>query len=140
MNPSPEFVADLQQHQQLCTELLAIVERESQQLRQDHSPLGAEDATARKNLLPRLDRSLDKLRRHRAEWQRLSPAERAGYPEVDALLRRNQELSMRILMLDRENEQSLLRRGMVPPGHLPPAQRQRPHLVADLYRRQGVAV
>ena len=37
----------------------------------------------------------------------------------------------------RENEQALLRRGMIPPRHLPSAHRQRPHFVADIYRRQG---
>lgn len=138
MNAPIEFVNDLTQHLNLCTELMALVERESQELHRDNSPLEGENAGARKNLLPRLDRSLDKLRRHRAEWQRLSPGERAGFPEIASLLRRNQEITMRILMLDRENEQTLLRRGLVPPAHLPPAQRQRPHLVADFYRRQGV--
>ena len=138
MNTPLEFVSDLNQHLALCTELHALAERESQELRREDSPLGGPSDDARKNLLPRLDQSLAKLRRHRAEWQRLNPAERAGFPEVASLLRRNQELTMRILMLDRENEQTLLRRGMVPPAHLPPAQRQRPRLVADLYRRQGV--
>jgi hypothetical protein len=37
--------------------------------------------------------------------------------------------------LDRENEQLLLRRGLIPPKHLPPVQRQRPHYVASLYQR-----
>jgi len=46
---------------------------------------------------------------------------------------------MRIIVLDRENEQALLRKSLVPPRHLPPANRQRPHFVADLYRRQSVA-
>lgn len=138
MNAPIEFVNDLNQHLSICTELLSLVERESQELRREGSPLEGDSASLRKNLLPRLDRSLAKLKRHRAEWQRLNPAERAGFPEVASLLRRNQEITMRVLMLDRENEQTLLRRGMVPPRHLPPAQRQRPQLVADLYRRQGV--
>ncbi len=43
---------------------------------------------------------------------------------------------MKIIVLDRENEQVLLRKGMVPARHLPSADRQRPHFVADLYRRQ----
>jgi hypothetical protein len=44
---------------------------------------------------------------------------------------------MKILVLDRENEQTLLRRGLIPAQHLPPAQRQRAHYVSDLYKRQG---
>jgi len=39
--------------------------------------------------------------------------------------------------LDRENEQALLRRSLVPARQLPSVNRQRPHFVADLYRRQG---
>jgi hypothetical protein len=42
---------------------------------------------------------------------------------------------MRMIILDRENEQLLLRRGLIPPKHLPPVQRQRPHYVAGLYQR-----
>ena len=57
--------------------------------------------------------------------------------EIPALLRQNQDLIMKIIVLDRENEQALLRRGLVPPKHLPPAERQRPHFVANLYRRQS---
>ncbi len=75
------------------------------------------------------------LRVHRAAWQQLRPEVRAQHQELTALLRSNQALVMKIIVLDRENEQALLRRGLVPPRHLPPAQRQRPHFVADLYRR-----
>ncbi len=55
------------------------------------------------------------------------------------LLRQNQDLTMKIIVLDRENEQNLLRRGLVPARELPSVNRQRPHFVADLYRRQGAA-
>ena len=44
---------------------------------------------------------------------------------------------MKIIMLDRENEQSLLRKGMIPVQQLPAAQRQQAHFVTELYRRQG---
>ena len=57
------------------------------------------------------------------------------------LLREIQDVIMKVIFLDRENEQALLRKGLVPAKHLPSANRQRPHFVADLYRRQtdGVA-
>ena len=44
---------------------------------------------------------------------------------------------MKIVLLDRENEQALLRRGLVPTTQLPSVNRQRPHFVAELYRRGG---
>jgi hypothetical protein len=53
------------------------------------------------------------------------------------LLRQNQDQTMKIILLDRENEQCLLRRGLVPTRELPSANRQRPNFVADLYRRGG---
>ena len=55
------------------------------------------------------------------------------------LLRQNQDLTMKIIVLDRENEQNLLRRGLVPPRELPSVNRQRPHFVADLHVSQGAA-
>jgi hypothetical protein len=72
-------------------------------------------------------------------WQKFSLDERARHPEIGMLLRQNQDLTMKIILLDRENEQSLLRRGLVPPRELPSVNRQRPHFVAELYRRQGAS-
>jgi hypothetical protein len=137
MNPNPAMAADLQAHLALCQEILTLVESESQALRHAEARLAFETYQAKKNLLPRLNQSLNQIRQHRANWQQLDSAQRARFPEVPGLLRQNQDLIMKIIVLDRENEQVLLRRGLVPPQHLPPAQRQRPHYVADLYRRQG---
>jgi hypothetical protein len=52
-------------------------------------------------------------------------------------LRQNQDITMKLIVLDRENEQGLLRRGLLPASELPSANRQRPHYVADLYKRRG---
>ncbi|MBI5800614.1 MAG: hypothetical protein HZA92_07790 [Verrucomicrobia bacterium] len=134
---SDPITSDLGQHLSLCQEILALVERESLALRQGDEARRFEFYQSRKALLPRLDESLSRIKRQRLDWQRLPSAERARQPAVTGLLRQNQDLIMKILVLDRENEQQLLRRGLVPPKHLPPAERQRPHFVADLYRRQG---
>ena len=131
------MVADLQGHLTLCQEILQLVEAERHTLQHSQAGLAFESYQAKKNLLPRLNQSLNQIRQHRATWQKLSPAERAQFPDVPGLLRQNQDLIMKIIVLDRENEQALLRQGLVPPRQLPAAQRQRPHFVADLYRRQG---
>jgi hypothetical protein len=132
------LVDDLREHLKLCEEILALVQRESQSLRDPSQPSQFGVCQERKSILPRLDASLNALRRERSLWQQMTPAQRAEYPQVPVLMRQNQDLIMKILVLDRENEQALLRRGMVPPRHIPPAARQRPHFVADLYRRNGV--
>jgi len=142
MIPSHSEVAttlarELQENLLFCQEALDLVTREHRTLRESDAFDSRTFHERRKTLLPRLDKFLDTLPKHRAAWLRLSSEERARHPEVGALLRANQDSIMRIIVLDRENEQALLRHGLVPPQHLPPAQRQRPHFVADLYRRQG---
>ncbi len=137
MNLLPEMLNDLQAHLALCHELLETLEKERQLLRQEQTPSLFEVYQTKKNLLPRLNQSLDKLRKHRVNWQRLNSTERAQYPEVGPLLRQNQDLIMKIIVFDRENEQGLLRRGLIPAREIPPANRQRPNFVAELYRRQA---
>jgi hypothetical protein len=139
MIPPEDIVDDLKKHFTLCQELLLTVEREGQTLRRADNPSLFEFYQLRKNLLPRLNQSLDTLRRHRVRWQKFSLDERARYPEIGMLLRQNQDLTMKIILLDRENEQCLLRRGLVPARELPSVNRQRPHFVAELYRRQGAS-
>jgi len=137
MSSPDEIVKDLKQHFALAQEVLAVIEREGQALRRPDTPSLFEFCQLKKNLLPRLNQSLDTLRKHRINWQKFSLDERARYPEIGMLLRQNQDLTMKIILLDRENEQSLLRRGLVPARELPSPNRQRPHFVAELYRRRG---
>lgn len=136
-NELAAIAADLRAHMALCEEVLATVTREGQALRGEETSNAFEFFHERQSVLPRLDESLGRLKRHRQTWQRVPGPDRARHPEITALLRSAQELIMRIIVLDRENEQALLRRGLVPPRHLPPAQRQRPHYVVDLYRRHA---
>jgi flagellar biosynthesis/type III secretory pathway chaperone len=138
MNTPQEIVEQLNEHLGVCRELLQATEEEGQTLRRSGKPSLMEFYQRKKDLLPRFNQSLDGLRKHRVNWQRLNLDERARWPEVGMLLRKNQDLTMKIIVLDRENEQALLRRGLVPPRELPSVNRQRPHFVADLYRRQGV--
>ena len=131
------LAATLRQHLVLAEEFHTLVERESQALHASDRPTPDDFVETKKNLLARLIKSLDELKQHRSRWHELSQEERARHPEIPPLLRQNQDQIMKVIMLDRENEQALLRRGLVPPRHLPSANRQRPHFVADLYRRQN---
>jgi hypothetical protein len=139
MKPSPglpttqSLMDGLQAHLELCAEVLELVTGESEALRETDTFASQTFAQQRNALLPRLTQSLESLRRTREAWQQLDPAARARQPEAESLMRRNQDLIMKIIVLDRENEQALLRRGLVPPGQLPAANRQRPHVVAAQY-------
>jgi hypothetical protein len=139
MSLPSEIIDELQARLALCQEVLDVIEREGHALRRTDNPSLFEFFQLRKNLLPRLNQSLDTLRKHRVNWQKFSPDERARHSEIGSLLRQNQDLTMKIILLDRENEQSLLRRGLIPAGDLPSVNRQRPHFVAELYRRQGTS-
>ncbi len=136
MNFVPQMLTDLRGLQTICRELLSLAERESQLLRSEPSGAINEATHTRRSLLLRLNEALDRARQHRVSWQGLSAADRAAQPEVGFLVRQVQDLIMRVILLDRDNEQGLLRRGLIPAREIPSAQRQRPHFVADLYRRQ----
>ncbi|MGA3181617.1 MAG: hypothetical protein ABSF38_14845 [Verrucomicrobiota bacterium] len=136
MNFPSNLIEELESHLTICRELLAIAQGESQALRREDNPSLFEYYQLKKNLLPRLNQTLDSLRKLRVQWQSLSSDERARHPQIGPLLRRNQDMAMKFILLDRENEQGLLRRGLVPARQLPSVNRQRPHFVAELYRRQ----
>ncbi|HWI60092.1 MAG TPA: hypothetical protein VNZ22_22895 [Bacillota bacterium] len=132
-----ELTRDLQAHLALCQETLDLAARENQALASPAGYQSFEFYQQRKDLLPRLDQSLMLLRNWRQRWQEVSPAERARCPEVKALFQSVQDLLMKVLLLDRENQQALLRQGLLPARHLPAAAVQQPHCVADLYRRHS---
>jgi hypothetical protein len=127
---------DLEAHLDLCREVLALIEREAIALRDAETGVQFGFFQEKKTLLARLEQSVEALKYRRQEWAAVPLPQRAQHRDIDNLLRQNQDLIMKIIVLDRENEQNLLRRGLVPSRHLPPPNRQRPHFVADLYRRQ----
>jgi hypothetical protein len=137
MSSFSDFTRDLKSHRALCEAILAQTARENAALRSTTDTISSESAAQRKKFLADLTDSLDKIREHRIAWMRLEPSVRQGHPEIAELLRENQDLIMRILVLDRENEQALLRKGLVPLRHVPSANRQRPHFVSNLYQRNS---
>ena len=136
MNALHQMLADLRQLHSISRELLTLAENEAHALRHDGMAELRVAGDRRRELLPRLDETLEKIRAHRKQWQLLAAGERAAQPEIGYLLRQTQDLIMRVVLLDRENEQGLLRRGLIPAREIPSAQQQRPHFVANLYRRQ----
>jgi hypothetical protein len=130
-----QLAKDLQDQLRLYGKILAIVEKENIALKSTDS--NDQAGQARKEVLPDLEASLTTLKKHRERWLKVPEPTRAQHPEIAGLLRQNQDVIMKIIVLDRENEQTLLRKGLVPPRHLPPAKRNQPHYVADLYKRGG---
>jgi hypothetical protein len=130
---------DLREHLGICHECLALFTVENRMLRNSPDWQPQELHEQRKRLLPRLESVLIKLRSARESWQKSALAERNRCGEINNLFQELQSLLPRILMLDRENQQELLRRGALPPSHLPPVQSQQPNFVSSLYRRHAAA-
>ena len=137
MSHPSEIGTVLRENLALYRELLTVVESECGELRESTGGPLARHYDARKKLLPRLADSLRPLSRARAIWQGTDAGGRAAHPEVGELIRESQDLLMKIIVLDRENEQALLRQGRLGARDLPSVNRQRPHFVSELYRRQG---
>ncbi|MEJ5237974.1 MAG: hypothetical protein WHT82_06420 [Limisphaera sp.] len=129
----------LQQYRALCEETLDLYLREHQALHQGGEYQPFQFYRHRKDLLPRLEAALTELRRWRGLHRSGATRPRAPSTELRRITDQVQTMLMRILQLDRENQQALLRRGLLPARHLPPAAAQQPHFVADLYRRHSPA-
>ena len=126
----------LQDHNRLCGEILAVIQQEHQQLKAGTVDDLSKLQSGREGMLERLTHGQSAISEHKEAWMRLSPAERQQHPDIAGALKQSTDLIMKIVSLDRENEQLMLRNKLVPPSHLPPAERQNPNLVAKLYKDQ----
>jgi hypothetical protein len=132
--PLETLVDELQEYFKICDEVHFIVRRENQLLK-SLDPKGIyQYQQSRKDLLERLTDGQMRLSIHKTSWLRVPSNIKAKHPEVAALIRQSLDLIMKTIVLDRENEQLLLRHQMVPANRLPPANRQNPHFVARLYK------
>jgi len=127
-----DLALDLNAFRLICDEALTLATDESRSLSNANDYKPGEFNQKRKYLLPELESGLMKLRKQRQSRRQTTQPE-----EIKNLFHTIQSLLMKILLLDRENQQSLLRRGLVPAKHLPPAAAQRPHYVAGLYQQHS---
>ena len=132
-----ELTGQLRDFLRLCEEILALTGCENQALTTADGYQPFEFYQGRKALLSQLDSALNRLPIWRRAWQQLSAGERAQYPEVKSLLQTVQDSVVKILLLDRENQQALLRQGLLPARHIPPFAAQQPHYAARIYRRHS---
>ncbi len=137
MTTLPTLTAALLEQRRIATEVLGLVELEAAALGNGGS-LPSETAAAKQRLLPRLASAARNLRQQRELWQHLSPEERGSMLGALDDLRCTQELLMKVILRDRENEQRLLRAGAVPARHFSKVQPQASaHFVANLYRKNA---
>ncbi len=133
-----EMTHDLRRYLGLCDEILNLATQENLALggQSAYDPEFFQDQ--RRTLLPNLEQMLARLRSRRLVWQTSSRNERENCTEITPLFQQIQDQLMKVLLLDRENQQIMLRRGMVPPSHLPnPA--PRPNYLASVYQRHAIS-
>jgi hypothetical protein len=132
-----DLIQELRSYQELCREFLNLFIDENQALRRSQPWSPGPFTEQRKRLLPRLESGLIRLRSFRQWWERMPAGQRESCGELKDLFRDIQNLLPRLLLLDRDNQQEMLRRGVVPATQLPPAASQRPNFVASLYQRHA---
>ena len=133
----PDLLRDLRLFAAVGEEALALAAREHQALAgaADYEPF--EFCRLRKDLLVRLESLIMDIRHWRQLWQQISPLERGRCPDVNDVIQMLQDLLVKILQLDRENQQALLRRGLVPARHVASCAAPPSNYVANLYRRHN---
>ena len=133
-----QLAADLRSFLSLCEEALTLGTCENQSLADNTNYRPQEFLHRRKSLLSGLDAALMSLKKQRVAWQQFDQADRQHSDEIKSLFQTVQGVLMKLLLLDRENQQALLRRGLVPTQHLPAAAAQHPNFVTSLYRRHSM--
>jgi hypothetical protein len=139
--PTANFAAqvadDLRAFLSLCEEALALATCENQVFTAGPEYQPSAFLPRRKSMLSSLNQAVVNLKNIRRVWQQTDPAERDRCGEVKSLFQAVQGTLMKVLLLDRENQQAMLRRGLVPVQHLPAAAAQRPHFVTGLYQKHS---
>lgn len=107
MTPDPSPADILRAHVAICSELHTLFLEENRVLRSTGAPPSEELLARKREFLPRLDASLDQLRRVNENAARFTP-------EEQALVQEGRKKLMQLLMLDRENERLLLRASLPP--------------------------
>ena len=127
----------LREHLGVCEDLLRLAQREAESLRQPGPFQAAQIQAERKALLARLDSSARSVASQRDRGSPLSAPGGETPPELADLVRTTLDTIMRVLVIDRENEANLLRRGLLPARALPRAEQSQPSFVARTYQRHA---
>jgi hypothetical protein len=130
---------DLLTFARVCEDVLSLAQREHQALSGPGAYDNQEFHQRRGQLLPNIESLVRKFRGHCVAWRQLPQSQRDRFEEMKRLFQTIQNLVMRVLVLDRENQQAMLKRGIVPVQHIPEAAARQPHYVADMYRKNSFA-
>ena len=120
----------LQEHMAACEHTYKVMLDENRMLKAANSPPTDEFLDQKRAALSRLDGTLAKVRTLREAFTDLTPKHRA-------IIQKTQQIVLKALLLDRENEQMLLKSFAAPRAKIPQA---RPTLdqIQRLYKKHGI--
>ncbi len=107
MTPDQTHADILRDHVAICSELHTLFLEENRVLRTTSAPPPEDLLERKREFLPRLDASLERLRAINESGSRFSA-------EEQVLVQEGRKRLMQLLMLDRENERLLLRASLPP--------------------------
>ena len=117
--------------------MLVLAQEEAAALQHAEPFPAARGEATRKDLLLRLETSSRLVASQRTRWCEQNGPGCETPPELADLVRTTLDTIMRVLVIERENEENLLRRGLVPARSLPRAEQSQPSFVARTYQRHG---
>jgi len=132
------LLSDLQAFAGVCKEILSLATLEHQALASEVDYQAPEFNQRRRTLLSDIESLLQKFRSRRLVWQQIPHSQREQFKDLNLLFEGIQGLLTRVISLDRENQQAMLKRGLVPAQHLPGTTGQQLHYVEHLYRRNSL--
>ena len=133
-----EILNDVEIHNDICRRLLEIIQQENRWLSsasEEEIPLP--DQRLKESLSQNLSRAVSKIQAHRAalnDETRLHP-ETQKDPKLQAAIQSATDLIMKIVVIDRENEKLLMKKGMIPPGNIPSSYQYRPSEAIKAYQQ-----
>lgn len=135
MTDKLEIVATIGEHNDVCRQILELVEDENRCLRQGQveSPADGRVADQKRELLKRLERIKDEIKRQREALEGAGLNGANLDQEISSIIEDGKRVIMKTIALDRENEKLLLKSGRLQSGNLPAPEARRPDLVAKTY-------
>ena len=138
MVDTSQILQDIEAHNDICCQLLVVIQQENQWLSQDHTTdVPSPDQAVKRTLLEQLSQQVSLIQGHRValkDHERVHPEDPIP-KEVYAAIGRGTDLIMKMVALDRENEKLLLKKGMVPSNQIPSSAQYRPSDALKTYQK-----
>lgn len=133
-----EILKDVDLHNDICRQLLDIVQQENRWLSNaSHDEVQLPDQKLKETLSQNLSKAVSKIQAHRAALNDEAKRQPEGNkdPALQTAIQSATDLIMKIVVIDRENEKLLMKKGMIPPEKIPSSYQYRPSEAVKAYQQ-----